>query len=148
MPEEPDFFRFSLRLKQQPGLYPDQASAPGRETWLRSALSKEYAFGQREVKYRYVPTIGPNRHLYVTGSIGRSRTQVHNLPPEEGFLPVESTVWRAVRILIDSRHHSDGQKVAIEDISEVGSTSSIISGLVKLSPKNHSGILFRKIQEA
>lgn len=64
------------------------------------------------------------------GRIGRALSTEENTSPDEGFKETIHAGWRAVTIVVDPKHHDDGQKVAVEVNNRVGKAKGLISGLV------------------
>ncbi|WP_415279883.1 hypothetical protein [Brucella sp. BZ] len=128
-------YRLSLKETKQSSVFdrrnPD-GSALSREQWLRSVFSTTFKFKHRGNDFFFVPentaTIGINP-LFIVGWIARDRSVVERTAPWDGLDLTEHKSWRAALLLLDPRHHEDGQKLALEAVGDVGKTSSILASL-------------------
>lgn len=101
---------------------------PTREEWLRSILSKAIPFTHRKGLYHYAPAAGLDPNIIVA-RIGRRTAVTENAPPEENLNEVTRTQWLASVVLIDPRHHDQGQKAAMEMKSKVGGPLPLLRSL-------------------
>lgn len=104
-----------------------------REEWLREIFAQRIAFTHRRELFHYVPEMdipGGEAGELIVGRIGRQIKVVENEPPDAGLHETERATWRAAMVLIDPRHHADGQKVAVEHIPQIGRPVSLFASLV------------------
>lgn len=101
---------------------------PSREAWLRQVFSRRIDFIHRKIEFYYVPDPTPGADR-LSGRIGRQRISKENEPPDEGLVETERQSWRAGRIVIDPRHHDDGQKAALEISPDVGRPTAVLRSL-------------------
>jgi hypothetical protein len=124
-----EFFRLSLIEKPQRSLFEGRLSS-NREEFLRAALMKDFGFpGLKGMKYVYTHVPMGDVDNFILARVGRTRSMRENESPELDFVPVERPSWQAAHLILDPRHHADGQKLAIEKRYEVGSTKSIAEAL-------------------
>lgn len=128
MSERFDLFRLSLLLRQQRDAF--EGPDPTREEYLRRVFGEKRTFSFYGTELHYVPEDPQIRSDVVMGRIGRALNTEENTSPEEGFKETIHAGWRAVTVVVDPRHHDDGQKVAVEVNSKVGKARGLISGLV------------------
>lgn len=133
-------FRLSLKPYRQAGIF-QRRQADGadhtRETWLRERLSQPLQFIHRQNDFYFVPekseTKIPNE--IIVGWVARPRAVNERTPPWDGLSLTEHESWQAALVMIDPRHHEDGQKVAMEARPDVGTPESILLSLARaLSP--------------
>jgi hypothetical protein len=98
----------------------DESTIPTREAWLRSIFTKAIPFDHRGGRFHYAPASGGIDPQIVTGRIGRHTAITENAPPEENLNEITRPQWLASVVLIDPRHHDQGQKVAMEEKQKVG----------------------------
>lgn len=135
-------FRFSLKPYRQAELFQRQQGdglAHTRETWLRERLASQLPFVHRQNELYFVPEASDVRadipKEIIVGWIARTRAVNERTPPWDGLSLTEHQSWQAALIMIDPRHHEDGQKVAMESRSDIGSPGSILLSLSRaLSP--------------
>jgi hypothetical protein len=101
-----------------------------REEWLRAVFSETIAFTHRKETFHYVPDLHVPASPLLVGRIGRQIKVVENEPPEEGLVETKRDAWRAALVLIDPRHHPDGQKVANEHQATIGQPVALFESLV------------------
>jgi len=124
-----DLFRLSLLLRQQRDAFEDPD--PTREEYLRRVFGEKRSFSFYGTEFHYVPEDPQIRSDVVMGRIGRALNTEENTSPEEGFKDTIHTGWRAITVVMDPRHHDDGQKVAVEVNNRVGKARALITGLVE-----------------
>jgi hypothetical protein len=101
-----------------------------REQWLRSVFGERIDFIHREAARRYDPDdkrTDPQRHI--VARIGKE-TSLRDNDPEDHLRDRVRQIWRACLLIIDPSHHSDGQKVAIEAGTAIGSGFGNLQSLV------------------
>jgi hypothetical protein len=103
--------------------------APSRESWLRDVLSKSITFRHRGVEYHFVPSQQSDRPELIVGNIGRQRLSTENDPPEQGLGRIRREIWKGAAIVIDPRHHPEGQKAAVEADLQVGKPVPLMESL-------------------
>ncbi|MER8981086.1 hypothetical protein [Mesorhizobium sp. M0870] len=92
-----------------------------REQWLREVFSQEIDFIHRKSERRFVPDQSrPKGEQRIVARIGR-KTLSHENDPNDHLKEITREQWRACLVIIDPTSHDDGQKVAIETSSIVGS---------------------------
>ncbi|RWH73261.1 MAG: hypothetical protein EOQ86_28505 [Mesorhizobium sp.] len=92
-----------------------------REQWLRGVFSQEIDFIHRKSERRFVPDQSrPKGEQRIVARIGR-KTLSHENDPDDHLREITREQWRACLVIIDPTSHDDGQKVAIETSSIVGS---------------------------
>ena len=101
---------------------------PTREQWLRKVFASPIEFEHWKERFHYVPTPGVDATI-IAGRIGRQISVQENEPPEAGLSDTSRESWRAAVILLDPRHHEDGQKVAAEHEPRVGNPRPIFESL-------------------
>lgn len=111
------------------GRLPDRIT---RQAYLAKLFSQRIDFTHRNRTFVYVPigTEGYGDGKILLGRIGRAIDAVENSPPESAFEETTRTSWRAANVLIDTRDHTDGQKVAFQYHSNVGKPLPIASSLI------------------
>jgi hypothetical protein len=124
-----DLFRLSLLVRQQRDAF--EEPDPTREEYLRRVFGEKRTFSFYRTVFHYVPEDPQARPDVLMGRIGRALSTEENSSPDEGFRETTHAGWRAVTIVIDPKHHDDGQKVAVEVNKQVGKASGLISGLVE-----------------
>jgi hypothetical protein len=126
-----ELLRLSLLERTQLDAFAERISALqpfGREQWLRSVFSARIAFEHRKETFHYVPQSDASSTILV-GRIGRQVSVQENEPPEAGLQETQRDAWRAALVLIDPRHHEDGQKVAFEHDPRVGQPPALFTSL-------------------
>lgn len=101
-----------------------------REQWLRHMFSKQHDFMHRGATFAYVPDESLSDASLVIGRIGRERLVRDNEPPEQGLHERVHAAWQASVAAIDPRHHEDGQKVVMQERSEIGKPVAVFQSLV------------------
>ncbi len=133
-------FRLSLKPHRQTDIFQrrqSDGSAHTRETWLRERLSSQVAFNHRQNDFYFVPEASDTGipSEIIVGWIARTRAVNERTPPWDGLSLTEHESWQAALIMIDPRHHDDGQKVAMEARPDIGSPEAILVSLARaLSP--------------
>lgn len=118
-------FHLSLTPRREPTFDTFQGN---REQWLRHALSERMTFnhwGQEEL--HWVPLEHESGLIF--GLLQRTRRHAFHRSPDEGGEEVEAEEWQGAYILIDPKHHEDGQKAAVEN-DVVGSPRALLKSLV------------------
>ncbi|MHB8885687.1 MAG: hypothetical protein ACYC5H_11535 [Methylovirgula sp.] len=104
-----------------------------REEWLRRTFSREIVFQHRKQEYHFVPVAidgsPAEMRSLIIGRIGRRRLSIESSPPESGFVELVHPAWTAATVSIDPSHHDDGQKLAFEVNSLVGTPLAIARSL-------------------
>ena len=103
---------------------------PTREEWLRSVFGEVINFSHRQAERKYNPDHGRTEIAdLIIARIGRE-TSLKDNDPEDNLRERVRPIWRACLVIIDPKHHGDGQKVAIETSTEVGSAFGNFKSLV------------------
>jgi hypothetical protein len=127
-----ELFRISLALRTQidiaeyrnPG-----GKIPTREEWLRIVFSDQIKFSSRGRMFYFAPNHERKDDYIILGKIGRRIVEKENASPDESFVDIARDQWHAASVIIDPTHHSDGQQLAMEEKSVVGSSHIILEGL-------------------
>ncbi len=101
-----------------------------REEWLREMFSGSISFQHRGIEFHFVP-IKSDRPEIIVGRVGRQVVARENDSPATGFLETQHEAWRAALVLIDPRHHDDGQTAAVEVLREVGRPLAILDSVAQ-----------------
>lgn len=128
-----DLMRLSLLERLHGDLFADRvAFLPTREVWLRRVLAREVVFIHRKDTFHFVPEPpdGGAAPAFPIGRIGRAVSVQENQPPEAGLKETKRETWRASLVMIDPRHHDDGQKIAMEQDPSVGAPFAVFQSLV------------------
>lgn len=125
MPKVFEQFHFSLIEREQPDMFEPPVS---REEWLRRAFGARFQFRHMGNQFHWVPQ--ELAAEFIVGVIERKTTQHQRKPPEEGAAEFEGEIWQGSLVIIDPKHHPDGQKVAVEDKVSVGQPKALLSSLV------------------
>lgn len=126
-----EFIRMSLY--ERPELFVRQRADGGpytREQWLRNVFSQQHEFSHRGNSFTYVPDPDLSDDSLVTGRIGRELTVRDNEPPEMGMHEQVHPAWQASVIVIDPRHHEDGQKAVMQGKEEIGKPVAVFQSLI------------------
>ncbi len=127
-----ELYRLSLLPRKQASiLTPDAEKSFTREEYLRQIFMISHKFNHFGNELHYVPAKNEPSSEALLGRIGRTFSTNENLPPDEGLADAVHQGWRAVVIVIDPRHHADGQKVAVERTSKVGDPQGLLNSLIK-----------------
>ena len=103
---------------------------PSREEWLRDLFNRSIVFVHRTEEFHYVPDPSmPPESAVIIGRIGRRTAVPDHEPPAKGLADTKRDAWAAVRIVIDPRHHTDGQKLAVQHDRKVGAPLALVSSL-------------------
>ncbi|WP_155006278.1 hypothetical protein [Sphingomonas hengshuiensis] len=127
MSERFELFRLSVLERRQPPLFADVAQT--REQYLRLVFGQQRQFVFYGTDFHFVPEPEQSREDVIMARIGRAVTVEENRPPEEGLAETVHDGWKASVVVIDPRHHDDGQKVAVAVDPKVGSPSGLIREL-------------------
>jgi len=98
-----------------------------RTEYLNSELSKSFDFIHAGNSFRYV--FISHDEEFVLARIGRLKTEQKLDGPETGFMEVSGDFWHAVNFIMDTSDHTQGQKIAMEHDSSVGSVLAIAKSL-------------------
>ena len=99
-----------------------------RQDYLKEVFSKLFNFQYRRNPYAFA-YIGEVDSV-ILGRVGRLKPETIEEGPETGFAEKSEQRWHAANFLVDTRDHADGQKIAIEEISELNSTLSITRSMI------------------
>jgi hypothetical protein len=101
-----------------------------REQWLRAVFGDPINFQHRKAERLFVPDApSSDGESRVVARIGR-KNLVRENDPDNYLHEVTREQWRACLVIIDPTSHEDGQKVAIEENSSVGSGFGNLTSLV------------------
>ena len=101
-----------------------------REEYLKEVFSKTFQFEIRNSVYAYA-FIGQKGSVLL-GRVGKLKSETIDLGPDTGFAETNEDRWHAANFLLDTSNGGDGQKIAFEEIAQVGSNPlSIIRSMVE-----------------
>jgi hypothetical protein len=96
----------------------------------------------RSAQFYYVPASSPSPE-YVVGRIGKKLSISEHTPPDIGLQEIIRESWQASLIILDPKHHEDGQKIAIEEDARVGNPTTILTHIANfLNQEGHSRSYF------
>jgi hypothetical protein len=95
-------------------------SEMSRGEWLRAVFLERIDFIHRNAPRRYDPDVQQIRDNRIISRIGK-QIVLRESDPDNYLREMKRTQWRACLVIIDPVSHSDGQKVAIEASSAIGS---------------------------
>jgi hypothetical protein len=127
-----ELLRMSLLERRQIDAFAERAVHGGpfnREQWLRRVFSYRIEFEHRKETFYYVPEPSADSPILI-GRVGRQVSVQENEPPDAGLQETKRDAWRAALVLIDPRHHDDGQKIACEHEPRVGQPPALFESLV------------------
>lgn len=132
-----DLFHLSLTERNQVEMF--GGSQITRESYLRSIFEKPQTFEHFKVQYQYVPAPEHPLSGEILGRIGKRITIEANLPPEEGLIETEDTLWKAAYLVIDPMPHEEGQRLAMEvDVAVSANPTSLLASLIDAINKKNS----------
>jgi hypothetical protein len=122
-----------LLARSQPDAF-ERRNADGsqmtREQWLRAVFAEPITFQHRNAERLFVPDASdPFSDPRIVARIGR-KNLIRENDPDNYLHEVTREQWRACLVVIDPTNHGDGQKVAIEESSSVGSGFGNFASLV------------------
>lgn len=106
-----------------------------RQDYLKQCFSKQIRFSNNrgaQFVYAYVGTVDS----IILGRVGRLKAEYETKGPETAFTEELSESWYAANILIDTSGENDGQKIAFEQVHNVGAGLSILKQLVNQLNEN------------
>lgn len=130
-----ELLRIVLLRRAQPDMFEGQGPDGreiSREEWLRRVFSKSIEFQHRGAECHFVPAEDFDGAPFIVGRIGKKRKIDENEPPSSGLKETSRDVWKAAIVLIDPRHHEDGQKIAMEIDQQIGNPFALFSTLAEL----------------
>lgn len=133
-----ELFRLSLLPRAHGDLFlpgPDKIS---REQWLRKVFCEEQPFVHYGSNFHYVPSDGNSDNATIVGRVGRLIFRDENKPPSEGLEDITHEAWLAAVLVLDPTHHDDGQKLAIQNVTEVGTPKMLVKSLVAAINERYS----------
>jgi hypothetical protein len=118
-------FHMSLIEVSQPSF--ETLSGISREDWIRRVLEEGFEFPYfGGATLHWVPQKSTSD--FILGIVERPRDRLQHLPPEMGGGEVFKEEWQGAFVIIDPRHHEDGQKMAVEN-DIVGAPTAIVKYL-------------------
>ncbi|MEE8664207.1 MAG: hypothetical protein SOH81_11610 [Acetobacter sp.] len=127
-----ELFRLSLVAREQRDFILDGLDGNiTKEEYIRKVFSCKYLIIHRGVELHYVFFEKSKNKKFLGGRIGRSFQNVEYTPPAQGLSEEIHKGWKALSIVIDPSHHTDGQKIAVEVNNDVGTSSSILFSLIE-----------------
>lgn len=127
MPGVFELFHMSLLVPRQADIF-DKVPMPSREAWLREAFSEPFKFRHRKGECFWVPARTETPVL--AGNVVRSHQRRQHKPPEEGGHEIVSNEWQGAMVVIDPRHHDDGQRVSFERDETLGRPRSVLQSMI------------------
>jgi hypothetical protein len=130
-------YRLSLKTSQQLNVFEPRkinGERYNREEWLRFIFSKTFTFQHQGNSFFFVPELPIATSIdeeVIVGWVARDRSIVERTAPWDGLALTERQSWQASLLMIDPRHHLDGQKVAFEANNYIGKPDSVIASLFK-----------------
>lgn len=119
------------RLLEEAKDYIDQP----RADYLESCLSEKIEFSSTRSQYVYA-FVGIEGSV-ILARVGRLKSSRDTKGPETGFAEELTTGWHAANVLIDISGGNDGQKVAFQNVPEVGNPLTIVQNLTNaINQKN------------
>lgn len=107
----------------------EDGSQMSREQWLRRVFSERIEFIHRNAERRYDPDTEQPELNRIVSRIGRETLAKEN-DPDDHLRDITRPQWRACLVIIDPISHQDGQKVAIEANSAIGSGFGNLQSLI------------------
>lgn len=101
-----------------------------RENWLRKVFGEEQPFSNYGADFHYVYTQPDAEGMPIIGRVGRHVVREENRPPSEGLEDFSHDTWLAALLVLDPTHHEDGQKLAIQNVNNVGAPKSLVKNLI------------------
>lgn len=111
-----------------------EADSRSRHEFLKQELSKNFNFNHSGVNFDYV--FIAQEQQFILARIGRPKTEIKLKGPETGFTESKENSWHAVNFIMDISNHNEGQKIALENDSDVGIPLSITKSLASYLNKN------------
>lgn len=124
------FYRISLTKREVGRIIEESGDfePESKQQFLMNALRENREFAGKGFSYHYAFVDRVDEFIF--GRIGRQRIENAADGPESGFEEKRERVWHAANIVIDTSGSADGQKVAMEKNSDVGSPTAIIKNLI------------------
>lgn len=120
-----EHYHISLVERDQPDLLEPRRS---REDWIRHVLALKFDFAHFGNRFWWVPHAGSGE--YVTGIIERQKARTQHRGPDEDAHEFVGHEWQGSLIVVDPQHRPDGQKLAFERDSSVGTPAAILDSMV------------------
>lgn len=127
MPGVFELFHLSLLVPRQADMF-GPTGMPSREEWLRQAFSRTFKFRHRKGECYWVPARADSP--IIAGNVVRSHQRRQHKPPEEGGYETISNEWQGAMVLIDPRHHDDGQKISFERDETLGKPRAVLQSMI------------------
>lgn len=104
-----------------------------REGYLLSVFTEKRTFDHHGKEFFYVPIDSDDfgDGAVCSARVGAEREDIVNASPAEAFEPRYERTWRASNFFLDTRGHTDGQKIAMQIRGDVGKPLAIVSSLVE-----------------
>lgn len=129
MRERFELFRLSLIPRQQRDLL--EGPDPTREEYLRRVFGEQRRFKHYGTEFHYVPAPAVSKADALIGRIGRPVIVEENESPDKGLEETTREGWKAAVLVLDPRHHDDGQKIAVGDDRKAGAPSGLLVALIE-----------------
>jgi len=126
--------RLVLLRRTQPDMFEERGpdgTEITREKWLRRIFTGNIEYQHRGSECHFVPAEDFDEAPFIVGRMGRKRKIDENEPPSSGLKETSRDTWKAAIVLIDPRHHDDGQKIAMEIDAQIGDPFALFSSLAE-----------------
>lgn len=133
-----ELYRLSLLPSRVGNLFEPGPDKISREEWLRKVFNEEQPFEHYGSSFHYVPSKLNADSESIVGRVGRLVYREENKPPAEGLEAFTHEAWLAAVMVLDPSHHEDGQKLAIQNVNEVGSPKMLVKSLVSAINERYS----------
>jgi len=125
-----ELYRLSLLPRAHDDFFEPGPDKISREQWLRRVFNEEQPFVHHGSQFHYVPAQQDSDAGPVIGRVGRKVFREENRPPSEGLEDFTHEAWLAAVLVLDPTHHDDGQKLAIQNVTDVGKPIMLVKRLI------------------
>ncbi len=130
MADQFELFHLSLLPRTQSDWIEYDPNKITREEWLRKVFCEEQPFNNYGSEFHYVYAQLNADDGSIIGKVGRQVVREENKPPSEGLEDFTHETWLAALLVLDPTHHEDGQKLAIQNVINVGTPKMLVKNLV------------------
>jgi len=138
MADQFELFHLSLLARAQKDWIEFDPDKTSREDWLRKVFNEEQRFDHYGTAFHYVYANKNADDGSIIGRVGRHVIREENKPPSEGLEDFSHETWLAAMLVIDPTSHEDGQKLAIQNVTAVGTPKSLIKSLIAAINQRYS----------
>lgn len=127
------FLRLSVTEQLQPDIFADTQPPTSRTDHLVAMFRQRWDFIHRRQPLVYLPMeiVRAADGDFCHGRIGKRSIDTIVAGPEENFREETQETWRVMDVVLDTRDFPDGQKLAVQDLNDVGKPLPIISSLLE-----------------